>query len=266
MLQYGFMQNALMAAIFISILCPLVGVFLVLKRYSMMGDTLSHASFAGVAIGLVLGYNPILCAFIFTSICAILIEFLRNYYKKYAELILVITLTLSVGIGITLVSTGKAGNSVNSFLFGSILTVTKSDLYIMLILSVISIALLYFLYDKLLYITFDEDGAKVSGIKVKLINYIFALLVGATISVSLRIMGILVMSSMIALPVATALQLNKGFKPTMIFSICFGFVDIVLGLIISYYIDCAPGGTIALVSVSVLILVLISKKLVYKSV
>ena len=260
MFQYVFMQNALMASILISILFPIVGVFLVLKRYSMMGDTLSHASFAGVAIGLILGYNPILCAFIFTALCGLSIEFLRDYYKKYAELILVILLTFSVGIGITLVSTGKAGANVNSYLFGSILTVTKSDLLIMLVLSVVSIVTLYSLYNELLYITFDEEGAKVSGVKVKLINYIFALLVGATISVSLRILGILVMSSMIALPVATALQMNKGFKHTLIYSILFGFIDIILGLVISYYINCAPGGTIALTSVSILIVVIASKR------
>jgi len=255
------MQNALMASVLISILFPIVGVFLVLKRYSMMGDTLSHASFAGVAIGLILGYNPILCAFIFTALCGLSIEFLRDYYKKYAELILVILLTFSVGIGITLVSTGKAGANVNSYLFGSILTVTKSDLLIMLVLSVVSIVTLYSLYNQLLYITFDEESAKISGVKVKVINYVFALLVGATISVSLRILGILVMSSMIALPVATALQMNKGFKHTLIYSILFGFIDIILGLIISYYINCAPGGTIALTSVAVLIIVIASKRM-----
>jgi zinc transport system permease protein len=254
------MQNAFLAAIFISILCPLVGVFLVLKRYSMMGDTLAHSSFAGVAIGLVFGFNPILSAFIFTSICGLLIEYLRDYYKKYAELILSIILTFSIGVGITLISTGKAGGNVNTYLFGSILTVTKYDLMVMLILSVISIFTLYFLYNKLVYITFDEEGARVSGINYKFINYIFALLVGATISVSIRIMGILVMSSMIALPVATSLQFNKGFKDTLILSLCFGFLDIIVGLILSYFINCAPGGTIALISVFVLLIVIFMKK------
>ncbi|MEW8995231.1 metal ABC transporter permease [Clostridium sp.] len=259
MFQYEFMQNAFLAAIFISILCPMVGVFLVLKRHSMMGDTLAHSAFAGVAIGLVMGFNPIICAFIFTTICGLSIEYLRDYYKKYAELILSIVLTFSVGIGITLISTGKASGSVNSYLFGSILTVTKADLIIMVILSFISIVVIYFLYDKLLYTTFDEEGAKISGINVKAVNYIFSLLVGATISVSIRIMGILVMSSMIALPVATALQLDKGFKPTLLLSILFGFIDIILGLVFSYILNCAPGGTIALTSVFVLIVIIIFK-------
>ncbi|WP_127836503.1 metal ABC transporter permease [Clostridium prolinivorans] len=264
MLQYSFMQNALLAGVLISILCPIVGVFLVLRRYSMMGDTLSHSSLAGVAIGLILGTNPLLTAFIFTSICGILIEILRNYYKQYSELVMSIILTLSLGIAIILISTGKASANINSFLFGSILTVSSKDLYIISILSIISIILLIFLYNKLLYITFDEQGAFISGINVKLINYLFILLVGATISVSIRIMGILVISSMIVIPVATSMQLNKGFKKTLFYSILFAFIDIILGLILSYYINSAPGGTISLVSVILLVLIIIFKNIVKK--
>lgn len=263
MFEYTFIQNALIAAIFISILCPSVGTFLVLKRYSMMGDALSHASFAGVALGLVLNGNPILYAFIFTSVCALLIEFLRNYYKKFAEIILVIVMTLSVGIAITLISTGKTKSNVNSYLFGSILTVSRSDLYIMLTLSIISVILISILFNKLLYITFDENGAEVAGINVRLVNYIFALLVGATVSLSIRIMGILVVSSMIAMPVATALQLNKGFKFTFFSSIVFGFIDIIIGLLASFYINCAPGGTIAITSVLILLSLIIYKNAKY---
>lgn len=261
MLQYSFIQNAIIAGIFISILCPAVGVFLVLKRYSMMGDALSHASLAGVSLGLILGYNPIICAFLFTSVCGLLIEFLRDYYKKYAELILVIVMTFAIGIAITLISTGKTNANVNSYLFGSILTVSKNELYTVFILSIISVITLSILYNQLLYITFDENGAKIAGIKVRLINYLFALLVGATISVSIRIMGILVISSMIAMPVAAALQLRKSFKTTLILSIIFGFIDIIIGLFLSYFINSAPGGTIALTSVAVLLIVLLSKKI-----
>lgn len=261
MLHYNFMQNALMASIFISILCPTIGVFLVLKRYSMMGDALSHASLAGVAVGLVFGYNPILSSFIFTSLFGVVIEFLRDYYKKYAEVILVIVMTLGVGIAITLISMGKTNANVNSYLFGSILTVSTTELCTVFILSIISVIILCVFFNQLLYITFDEDGAKIMGVKVKLLNYIFALLVGATVSVSIRIMGILVISSMIAMPVAAALQLHKGFKVTLIFSIIFGFVDVIIGLILSYYIDSAPGGTIALTSVALMLVIIIIRRL-----
>lgn len=258
MLQYTFMQNALIASFLISLLCPCVGVFLVLKKHSMVGDALAHSSLAGVTIGLLLGYDPIISAIVFTTICAVFMETLRNYYKKYSDLILVIILTLSVGIAITLISSGKIHTNVNSFLFGSILTVSRKDLYTIFFLSIISFIILYSLYSKLLYITFDEDGAKVTGINLKFINYLFAILVGCTISVSIRIIGMLVISSMIAIPVATALQLKKNFKKTLLFSILFGSIDMLSGVIISYYYNCAPGGSIALVSVATLILVIIT--------
>lgn len=259
MLEYSFMQNALMISVLISILCPFIGVFLVLKRHSMMGDTLAHSSLAGVAIGIMFNLNPIISSFVFTSICSFFIELLRSYYKKFSELILVIVLTLSVGIAITVISSGNAKTSINTYLFGSILTVSTQELITVAVLSIISVITLILLYDKLVYITFDEEGAKISGIKVKLINYIFALLVSATISVSIRIIGVLVLSSMLAVPVATALQLNKSFKLTLIYSIFFGFIDIMVGLILSYYINSAPGGTIALTSVATLLIVLALK-------
>ena len=253
MFELEFMRNAFLAGFIISLLCPCIGLFLVLKRYSMIGDTLSHSSFAGVAIGLVFGYNPILTAFIFTTICAIIIEFLRSYFKKYAELVMSIILTLSLGIAIILVSSGKATAKVTSFLFGSILTVSSEDLIIISTVSLICFIIIKILYKKLIYTTFDEEGAKVAGVNVKLVNYIFTLIVGATISVSIRVMGILVISSIIVVPVATAMQFKKGFTNTLIVSMFFGFIDIFIGLITSYYVNSAPGGTIAITSVVMLL-------------
>ncbi|MDR5586578.1 metal ABC transporter permease [Clostridium aquiflavi] len=257
MFELSFMQNAFMAGIIVAILCPFIGLFIVLRRNSMIGDTLSHSSFAGVAIGLVIGTNPIITAFLFTSLCAIIIEFLRDYYKKYSELVMSIVLTLSLGIAIILVSSGKAVAKVDSFLFGSILTVTRADILLIALIGTVCIILLLIIYNKLIYVTFDESGAKTVGINVKLINYIFTLLVGATISLSIQIMGILVVSSIMVVPVATAMQLKKGFNKTLIFSIIFGLIDVILGLVLSYYLNSAPGGTIALTSVIMLILTLI---------
>lgn len=261
MLQYSFMQNAIFVSICISILCPCIGIFLVLRRYSMIGDALSHASLAGITIGLLANQNPILGAFIFTSICGALIEFLRTYFKKHTDLILSIVLSLSVGTAITIISSGKLRANADSFMFGSILTVTKFDMIMVMILSIISVLTLIVLYHQLLYIAYDEETAMIAGVKVKVINYIFSILVSAAISVSIRIVGVLVLSSMIALPVATALQLGKGFKHTLIFSVIFSFIDIMLGLFISYYLNVAPGGFTALVSVAVLLCVIIGKKI-----
>lgn len=259
--SFTFMQNAIFVSVFISILCPCIGIFLVLRRYSMIGDTLSHASLAGVTIGLMTNQNPILGAFVFTSICGALIEFLRGYFKKHTDLILTIVLSLSVGTAITIISSGKLHANADSFMFGSILTVTRFDMIMVLVLSAISVLTLILLYHQMIYIAYDEEAARVAGVKVRLINYVFSILVASAISVSIRIVGVLVLSSMIALPVATALQLGKGFKLTLIFSIVFSVVDIMLGLFISYYLNVAPGGFTALVSVAVLVLVLLAKKL-----
>ena len=261
MLSYGFMQNAVFVSISISILCPCIGVFLVLRRYSMIGDALSHASLAGVTVGLLCGQNPILGAFVFTSLCGALIEFLRGYFHKYTDLILAIILALSVGTAITVISSGKLHANADAFLFGSILTVTRLDMALALALSALSVLTLVFLYHQMLYIAYDEEAARVAGVKVKLINYVFSILVASAISVSIRIVGVLVLSSMIALPVATALQLGKGFRATLLTSMAFSVADIMTGLFVSYYLNVAPGGFTALVSVAVLVAVLAAKRL-----
>lgn len=260
MLQYPFMQNAFVVSLFIAVLCPFIGIFLVLRRYSMIGDTLSHSSLAGIAGGLLLNASPVLGAFIFTSLCGALIEFLRVYFKKYTDLILTIVLSLSVGTAITIMSSGAIHADVNSFMFGSVLTVTTGDLITVVCLSVVSVAALLALYSRLVFIAFDEEAAKIAGVKVKIINYVFSVLVAATISVSIRIVGVLVLSSMIALPVAAALQLKKGFKATLIASVVVSVIDIMSGLVISYYAGCAPGGMTALISVFVLCVIMSVQK------
>ena len=260
MFQLEFMQNAFIAGLIVSILCPVIGLFIVLRRNSMIGDTLSHSCFAGVAIGLVSGINPIFTAFLFTSLCAVIIEFLRGYFKKFAELVMSIVLTFSLGIAIVLISTGRAPSKVNSILFGSILTVSNTDLLIIGIAGIVCLLILSLIYNKLIYVTFDEEGAKTAGINVKLINYLFTLLIGATISLSINVMGVLVISSIIVVPVATAMQLKTNFRNTLIFSIIFGFIDIMAGLILSYYLNTASGGAIALTSVFVLVTCLIFTK------
>jgi len=265
MLSYSFMQNAFIVSLFIAVLCPSIGIFLVLRRYSMIGDTLSHASLAGITIGLVFEQNPVVGAFVFTSLAGALIEFLRSYFKKNTDLILSIVLALCVGTAITIISSGRLHANADSFLFGSILTVTRFDTLMVIILSVISVLALLLLYHQLVYIAYDEEAARIAGVKVRLLNYVFSILVASAISVTLRIVGVLVISSMIALPVAAALQLGRGFKTTLVFSVIFSVVDIMLGLVLSYYLGVAPGGFTALVSVAVLVLVIIAKSIIKKA-
>lgn len=260
MFSYTFMQHAFLISICIAILCPCIGIFLVLKRYSMIGDTLAHASLAGVTLGLLFGESPVMSAFLFTALGGVSIEFLRQYFKKYTDLILAIVLSISVGIAITLITSGVLHANASAYLFGSMLTVSSSDLIITGLLSLAAVATLIFFYHSLLYLAYDEDAARIAGVHVKIINYVFAILVAAAISVSIRSVGMLVISSMIALPVASALQLQKGFRTTLLFSILFSFIDILSGLFISYHAGAAPGGITALVASGVLLLTMLYRK------
>ena len=248
MFDYAFMRNAFLVSLLISLLCPLIGTFLVLRRYSMIGDALSHASLAGVAAGFLFHTSPIVSAFCLTSFFGLLIEALREKFRRYAELTLVIVLSLSVGIAITLVSSGVVKTNIDSFLFGSILTVSRGEVITVAVLTAVSLLTVIGLYPQLVMLAFDEDGARISGVRHKTINYIFALLVAATISVSIRIVGILVISSLIALPVATALQFQYGFNRTMLLSVGFSLLDIMSGLFLSYEVGAAPGGLKAVIN------------------
>ena len=260
MFEFEFMRNALTVSLIIAVLCPCIGMFLVLKRYSMIGDTLSHASLAGIALSLSVGGVPLAGAFAFTAVCGALIEYLRTRIKN-ADLALSVVLALCVGTAVTIISRGGLPVSVESIMFGSVLTVTRTDTYLALGLCAASVLTLILLYDKLLFVAYDEESAQIAGVHVKVFNYVFMVLTAAAISVAIRIVGVLVLSSMLTLPVAAALQLERGFKFTLVFSVLFSIVDIVTGLVLSYNLNAAPGGLTALVSVAVLLIVILVKGL-----
>lgn len=261
MFSYSFMQNAFFISLCIAILCPCIGIFLVLKRYSMIVDTLAHSSLAGVTLGLLFRDSPVLTSFLFTAFAGLAIEFLRQYFKKYTDLILSIVLSISVGIAITLISSGHLHANADAYLFGSMLTVSPMDMAATAILSLAAVLLIAFNYHQLLYITYDEDASRIAGVHVKRLNYLFAFLVAAAISVSIRSVGILVITSMITLPVASALQLKKGFGATFLASLAYSFLSILGGFFLSYYIGAAPGGVTALTAAFLLLATLFVKHL-----
>ena len=219
MFNYDFMQNAFFVAVCISLLCPCIGIFMVLRRSSMIGDTMSHASLAGITLGLLTNTNPILGAFIFTAICGALIEFLRKYFSHHHDLILTIILSLSIGTAITLISSGQLKANANVFFFGSILTVNTTDMISIAVLTILSVLTLYFLYNSLLYIAYDEEAARVAGVKVDLINYVFAILMAAAVSISIKIVGVLVLSAMIALAKSFAFDFDIVVMIRLFFTI-----------------------------------------------
>lgn len=254
MLSYSFMQNALILSLCLALLCPCIGIFLVLRRYSMIGDTLAHASLAGVTLGLLFRQSPVVSAFLFTACAGALIEWLRSYFRKYTDLILTIVLSLSVGTALTLISSGRLKANADAYLFGSLLTADEGDLAAAAVLTVAAAAAVIFLYHQLLYIAYDEDAARLAGVKVRLINYLFAVMTAAAVAVSIRAVGVLVISSLIALPVASALQLRQGFRRTFLLSLSFSFFDVLSGLFLSWHLGVAPGGLTALFSGLVLLL------------
>ncbi|PKM51205.1 MAG: metal ABC transporter permease [Firmicutes bacterium HGW-Firmicutes-7] len=263
--QYGFMQKAFLVGLLIAIITPCIGMIVVLKRLSMIGDSLSHNSLAGVAAGLAFGFNPILGAVIFSVTAAFGIERIRKAFPQYAEI--AIAVIMSTGIGFAGVLSGFVKNSANftGFLFGSIVAITDFELYIVIGLSSIVMLAVLLLYKELFYVTFDEESARLAGVPIKIVDFIFTLLTAITISISARTVGALVISSLMVLPVATAMQFARSYKQTMIYSIFIAIFCTMIGLYISYYGGLKPGGTIVLVGVLVLLLGIGYKNIIRKN-
>ena len=252
--QYDFMQRAFLVAVIIAVIAPCIGISIVLKRLSAIGDATSHSALAGIAFGLMFGINPILGAVLFSVFSVLGIEALRKAFGKYSEIATVVV--MSAGIGLTAVLSGFITNgstNMNSFLFGSIVAISDFELYLTIGLGIAVIVVSFLLYNDLLFVTFDEESAKLSGVPVGKINLVLMLLTAVTVSVASRIVGALMISSLLVIPVATAMMVSKSYKQTMWMSILFAQVFTVVGLFISYYMDLRPGGTIVLIGVICLI-------------
>lgn len=260
-LQYGFMQRALLAGVIIGALCPLIGIFIVLRRMSLIGDSLSHVALAGVAAGILAGVYPLSMSLVFSVIAALAIEKLRKSYGEYAELSIAIILSAGIGLAVVLISLAKSFTiDLFGYLFGSITTVLPKDLLIISILGIFIIITIKLVYKELFYIAFDEISAKLAGVPVRYINLLFIILIASTITLSMRIVGILLVSSLMVIPVATSLQVAKSFKHATILSIIFAEIAVISGIFLSYYLELASGGTIVIISVIILLIVLGVKK------
>lgn len=260
-LSQGYMQRAFAVAVLISIITPLIGNIIVLKRLSAIGDALSHSSLAGVAVGLCFGFNPIITAVIFSALSALTIEYIRGAFPNYSEIATAIV--LSFGVGIAAVFSGFTGNSANfdNFLFGSIIATSAFDLYTAAILSITVLITALILFRELFYITFDEEGAKLSGVNVKRVNFIFTVITAIVVSIASKTVGALVISSLMTIPVACAMLISKSYKSNVILSVVFAFLFTSAGLIISCLYDLKPGGTIVLTGIiSLLILLCFRRK------
>ncbi|MEJ6949923.1 metal ABC transporter permease [Natronospora cellulosivora (SeqCode)] len=254
---YSFMQRAFIVGNMIAIIAPLIGVFLILKRLSLIGHTLSHVALAGIALALLIGVYPIPVAILVALLAALGIEKLREDYSDYAELSLSIVLATGLGLATILISLSRNSAGIMSYLFGSITLVTITDLYTVIPLSIAIVLVIFIYYYGFFFLAFNEKDARLAGVPVRFLNTLFIILIAITVSLSMRIVGGLLISSLISLPVATALQIAKSFKQTVIYSVITAIISVNSGLIISFYLDLAPGGTIILTNVFCLFIVII---------
>lgn len=263
-LQYDFMRRAFLVGLLLAMIIPCIGIVVVLKRLSMVGDALSHSSLAGVAVGLILGFNPILGAVAACVVAALGIEAIRRRIPKYSEMSIAIILSAGVGLAGVLSGFVKNAANFNSFLFGSIVSI--SDFETVLVACVSAAVLLGFvlLYKELFYIALDERAARLSGVPVRAVNFVFTILTAVTVSVAARTVGALIVSSLMVVPVACAMQFGKSYKKTVLLSVCFAVLFMVTGLVVAYYARLKPGGTIVLIGVITLVAVLIAKRLFVK--
>ena len=264
--SYEFMRRAFLAALFIAGIAPMLGVFLVLRRQSLMADTLSRVSLAGVALGFYLNLNPTLTTLVVVVLGAILLEYLRTMYRGYSEISIAILMAGGLALALVLMnqSGGNSSVSIQSYLFGSIVTITQSQVIFLGVLFVIT-ALLFFLFKKPMYVlTFDEETAYVDGLPTQKMSMAFNILTGVAIAIMIPIAGALLISAIIVLPAAIGMRLGKSFNAVIFISVVVGLIGMVSGLTSSFYLDTPPGATITLVFIGLFLFINLLKLILVK--
>ena len=259
-LSYTFMQKALVAGIAVGIICSFMGTFLVLRRYSLFGDGIAHVAFGGISVGLFLGVFPLWTAFIVSIFGGLGLQKLRQSTNISGDSAVAVVLVSGLAVGVILVSS-SGGFSVDlfSFLFGSILLISNEDTIMILAISAGIIATLTLLQKQFLHLTFNEEQAKLGGLRTTLLNYAFVVLASITVVTSMRLVGILLISALIVVPNITAMMFGKGFKKTVFISMSIAVISVVSGILVSYSFNFAPSGTIVVIAVGILVGTLIFK-------
>lgn len=247
--QYDFIIRAFAAGIITAIVAPLIGMFLVVRRYSLMADTLSHVALVGVAVGLLAGFSPVLGALVVAVLASILIERLRETKKVFGESILALFLSGGLALAVVLISVGH-GFSIDlmSFLFGSITTVAQSDIYIISAIGIFILATVLLFYKEFFLVAFNEELAQASGINVRVLNLLLIILAAVTVSVAMRIIGVLLIGALMIIPIVSAIQFRLSFFRTLVLGVILSLISVIVGLYSSYYLNLASGGTIVVVA------------------
>ena len=259
-LSFGFMQNAIISGIAISLICSTVGLFLVLRKYSLFGDALAHSAFGGVALGLFLGLYPLWAAYAVSILSALALTKIRQKYDISGDAIVAILLSSGIAVGIVLISlSGGFSIDIFSFLFGSVLLVSTENVIGILGMCAAILIILIIGYKKFMYITFSEEQAQVSGIPVQKLNYLLIAIAGVTVVTSMQLVGVLLVSALFVIPNVTAMMFKRSFKQTIILSMSFSVFSTVAGIMISYPLDIAPSGMVVLLAIMLFIGSLIIK-------
>jgi zinc transport system permease protein len=243
--QYDFMVRAFAAGLIIGLLAPVVGIFLVVKRYSLLADTLSHVSLVGVAAGVLFGFNPIGGALVASTIAAFGMEKLREKRQIFGESVLALFLSGSLAIALILLSLSNGLNvNIFSYLFGSITTVSASDLWIIGIFGAAVIVTVKILFKKLFLISFDEELAKANGLAVGVLNILLMVLAAIAVALSMRVVGTLLVGALMVIPVLTAIQFGKSFSKTLVLAVLTSLISVIVGLFSSFYLSLPSGAAI----------------------
>lgn len=246
MLAYKFMQRALIVSLMISIMIPLIGIVMVNRKTSMIGDALSHVSLAGIGLGLIFAFDPLIGAIFACIVGAFSIEGIRKKFPQYGDMATAIIVSIGLGLAAILSDLAPGGNTFESYLFGSIASVSPVDVIIVSITFILVVGASIIFYSGLLDIAVDSNLARMAGVKVSTVNNIFTFLSALTIALSAKIIGALMITSLIVLPVATALLVSRSYKQTWILSIALGIIYMMVGVVFSYYYDIKPGGAIVI--------------------
>ena len=249
LLSHGFIQRALIAGSFIAILCATLGTFLVLRRFSLIGDGLAHVTFGGVAVGLFLQVYPMYAAIPIVMLSSLGILKLVEKARMYGDAAIGIVSSLGIACGILLASAAGGFNiDLFSYLFGSILAISRAEVVASIILSLLLIGVIWLFYHELLAISFDEESAKATGVRTKGINTLLVLLTSLTVVLAMRLVGIMLISALLILPPVSALQVTRGFSMTIITASFVGVVSVILGIFVSFAADLPTGATIVILN------------------
>ena len=261
-LNYAFIQRAYLAGSLIAVLCAMLGLFLVLRKLSLISDGLSHVSFGAIALGLFFGFYPFYVAVPIVLIASYFILKLTEKAKMYGDAAIGIVSSFGIAGGVILAGLSKGFNAdLFSYLFGNILAISNQEVYLSLGLSLAVLLVIILLYNDLFSATFDEEYAKITGIKTERINLILTFITAITVVLAVKVVGVMLVSALLILPAVTSLQIAKGFKGAMLISIIAAFISVLAGITASFFLDLPAGATIVMVNVVIFTVTLSFKKM-----